>query len=127
MVKILVVEDHPVMRPTLRDLLELEGYSVAVTVDGMDALSYLEKDKADLVITDFRMPRMDGLDLLKSLRADPRYLRLPVLMFTAVADPDICVQALAAGANEFLIRPITVRALLEAVQRLTPAWQNSMS
>jgi two-component system, chemotaxis family, chemotaxis protein CheY len=118
MPSILVVEDHPVMRPTLRDLLALEGYTVQTAEDGHDALRHLERHAFDLIITDFMMPELDGLGLLKTLRADDRFTRMPVLMFTAAANPEIRAQVMAAGADDFLLRPITAQDLLRAVQRL---------
>ena len=118
MPNILLVEDHPVMRPTLRDLLALEGYAVQTAEDGLDALRQLEDRPFDLIITDFMMPQMDGLGLLKALRANARFQRMPVLMFTAAADPDVREKVMAAGADSFLLRPITAQALLLTVQRL---------
>ncbi len=118
MPSILVVEDHPVMRPTLRDLLQLEGYRVCTAVHGGDALTRLEEEPVDLVITDFMMPELDGLTLLQTLRADERYAKLPVLMFTAAANPEIRARVMAAGADDFLLRPITPQDFLVAVRRL---------
>lgn len=123
MIKILVVEDHPVMRPTLRDLFQLEGYDVITAIHGRDALEKLSGAHVDLVITDFMMPKMDGLVLLKSLRSDPRYADLPILMFTANANPELQSKAIAAGVSGFLIRPITVQELLETVEQLLPVLQ----
>jgi CheY-like chemotaxis protein len=115
---ILIVEDHPIMRPALRDLLALEGHTVLTAVDGRDALRQLECAQVDLIITDFMMAEMDGLCLLKALRADGQFKHTPILMFTATATPDVREQAMSAGADDFLLRPITAQDLLLAVQRL---------
>jgi CheY-like chemotaxis protein len=120
MPNILVVEDHPVMRPTLRDILALEGYQVETAENGQDALRQLERASIDLIITDFVMPGLDGLGLLKALRADERFKRVPILIFTAAANPDVRAQVMAAGADDFLLRPITAQDLLLTVQRLLP-------
>ncbi len=118
MPNILVVEDHPIMRPTLRDILALEGHTVQTAEDGRGALRLLEQHPVDLVITDFMMPEMDGLGLLKALRADARFERTPVLIFTAAANPNVRERVMAAGADDFLLRPITAQNLLLTVQRL---------
>ncbi len=120
MAQILLVEDHPIMRPTLRDLLQLEGHVVVTAIDGKDALARLSEADFDLVITDFLMPRLDGLGLVRALRSDRRYTSLPVLMFTATATPDISNAALEAGVDEFLLRPITPQHLFASVRRLLP-------
>jgi len=106
------------MRPALRDLLALEGHTVWTAEDGRDALRQLERKHIDLIITDFMMSEMNGLGLLKALRADARFEHTPVLMFTATANPGVRDQAMNAGADDFLLRPITARDLLLAVQRL---------
>jgi CheY-like chemotaxis protein len=118
MPNILVVEDHPIMRPALRDILALEGYHVQTAENGRDALQRLERDVVDLIITDFIMPKLDGLGLLKAVRADSRLMDIPVLMFTSAANPDIRTQVMEAGADDFLLRPITAQNLLLTVRRL---------
>lgn len=112
---ILIVEDHPIMRPTLRDLLRLEGYSVLTAGDGLEALDLLHREQVDLVITNFTLPKLDGLELLKILRSDIKYQELPILVFTAVALPTVRDDVLATGANAFLLRPITPQMLFDAV------------
>ncbi|HEY89573.1 MAG TPA: response regulator [Thermoflexia bacterium] len=115
MFTILVVEDHPIMRPTLRDLLRLEGYTVVTAMHGFEALDRLRVTPVDLVITNFALPELDGLELLKIIRADVNYQNLPVLVFTAIALPEVRGRVMAAGANDFLLRPITPQMLFEAI------------
>ncbi|MGC9398022.1 MAG: response regulator [Anaerolineae bacterium] len=117
MPSILIVEADPVMRPTLCDLLTLEGYEVRAARSGQEALRQLERHPTDLVITDFILPEMNGLDLLKALRADARWGDTPVLMFTSTADPVVRAQVMEAGADDFLLQPITVQDLLLTVRR----------
>ncbi len=112
---ILIVEDHPIMRPTLRDLLRLEGYTVVTATHGFEALEQLQSAQVDLVITNFALPELDGLELLKIMRADVDYQNLPVLVFTAMALPEVRGSVMAAGANDFLLRPITPQMLFDAV------------
>ncbi|MEA3310497.1 MAG: response regulator [Chloroflexota bacterium] len=115
MFTILVVEDHPILRPTLRDLLRLEGYTVVTATHGFEALERLQSVPVDLMITNFVLPELDGLELLKVMRADKRYQNLPVLVFTAAALPEVRDSVMAAGANDFLLRPITPQMLLDAI------------
>ncbi|MBN1877752.1 MAG: response regulator [Anaerolineae bacterium] len=118
MANILVVEDHPLMRPTLCDLLKLEGYGVVMAAHGREALDLLKDRAVDLVVTDCVMPELDGIGLVRQLRANKQYEALPILMFTANEDPSIQGRALEVGATAFLVRPITVAELLGTIQKL---------
>lgn len=79
-VRILLVEDDADLRDVLQALLESQGYSVGAAGDGLEALSRLDLEPFDLVVTDYRMPRMDGMALITSLRADPAHGGLPVVL-----------------------------------------------
>ena len=118
MTNIMLVEDNLIMRAALRDLLRLQGYNVVTAVHGREALDRLGESAVDLLVTDFLMPEMDGLILLQNLRSDERYQSLPVIMFTAHVDPEIQKNVMAAGANDFLVRPITIDELVAAIQRV---------
>lgn len=113
---ILIVEDHPIMRSTLCDLLKLEGYQIVTAADGREALTRLEEFPIDLVLTDCLMPNMDGLTLLQTLRDDERYSGLPIIMFTANGDLLTRARALAQGADAFLVRPITFERVTQAIK-----------
>jgi len=96
---ILVVDDEPVVREALRRLLSLDGYDVVVAVSGDEALSCIPRQGFDVIVSDIRMPGLNGLQLLERLRAaNPR---VGVILVTAYADVDTAVEALRLGANDF--------------------------
>jgi two-component system, chemotaxis family, chemotaxis protein CheY len=116
---ILVVDDSAAVRIRVADVLIRYGYSVLEAVDGMNALEILAKDPdVALVVADLHMPRMDGLDLLRNLRRDRKYLALPVIMQTMEAQASAMTKARQAGATGWLIKPVSESALVRAVERL---------
>jgi len=122
MSRILVVDDERSMREFLKILLEKEKHSVETAADGSAALKYVSKDDFDLVITDIRMPVMDGLTFL----AEAKQLRpeLPVIMITAFASPEDAVKAMQEGAFDYITKPFKVeeinRVVSTATSRKTP-------
>src|SRR5206468_6069957 len=113
---ILVVDDEPVVREALRRLLSLDGYDVAVAVSGDDALSCIPRQGFDVIVSDIRMPGLNGLQLLERLRAaNPR---VGVILVTAYADVDTAVEALRLGANDFLLKPFEMDDLRRSVERV---------
>jgi CheY-like chemotaxis protein len=102
--KILVVDDEPAVCHVLKDFLESRGYGVAVAYNGPEALEAYEKERPDVVLLDIRMPGMDGMEVLRRLKAfDPR---ASIIMVTAVHEEDIAKEALAQGAFEYITKPI---------------------
>jgi two-component system chemotaxis response regulator CheY len=126
MSKALIVDDSKSTRMILgRILLEL-GYEVCEAVNGEDALKVIESKKAavNLVLVDWSMPQMNGLDLVKHLRRNPELASLKVIMVTTETDVDHIVSALEAGANEYIMKPFTkdiIRDKLELVGILPAA------
>ena len=112
---ILVVEDDPNLREAVCDTLELAGQSVVSAAGGEEALRLLDAQSVALVVSDVRMMPMDGITLLKEIRN--RYPHLPVVLMTAFADVDRAVEAMRAGACDFLLKPFEPKALLEHVAR----------
>jgi two-component system, NtrC family, response regulator PilR len=107
--KILVVDDEASMREFLEIFLGKEGYQITTAPGGREAVGYLESHPFDLVITDLRMPDMDGLAVLKKAKAvDPS---LPVLMITAYASPETAVEAMKEGALDYVTKPFNVEAV----------------
>src|SRR4051812_48325639 len=101
--RVLVVDDEPSARSGLEKLLQQEGYNVDVAADGMGALVIAAESPPDVVITDLKMPKMDGVALLTKLREqDPD---LPVLVVTAFGDVGSAVTAMRAGAADYLTKP----------------------
>jgi two-component system chemotaxis response regulator CheY len=113
----MVVDDSRAMRMILsRNLAEM-GYDVCAAADGAEALALL-REEISLILVDWNMPRMNGLELLKSLRADPRYASVKVMMVTTETELDQMVKALAAGANEYVMKPFTKEILEDKLRML---------
>jgi CheY-like chemotaxis protein len=115
---ILVAEDEPEIRANLQRLLRLEGYRVRVVADGRAALAALQEHTPDLLLTDAMMPELDGEALLRMLRADARYGKLPVLLLTARADAEDHARALQAGASAVVTKPFQRAVLLDCIRGL---------
>ena len=116
--KVLVVEDEPDLRICTRDTLRLAGYRVVEADDGPQALLVARGEPLGLVLLDLRLPSMDGLELLRALRADPATQGVPVIVLSATADDAERAQARASGAADYLVKPVGADALLGAVGRL---------
>jgi putative two-component system response regulator len=99
----LVVDDEPRLRQVLSHLMRADGFECAEAANGEDALAILEQHPAVLVMSDVRMPRMDGIELLRQIRT--RWPSTAVVMITAVADVDVAVSCLAIGAMDYLTKP----------------------
>ena len=117
--KFLVVDDFSTMRRIVRNLLKELGYSnVDEAEDGAMALSKLKNEQFDFVISDWNMPVMNGLDMLKSIRADATLAKLPVLMVTAEAKKENIIAAAQAGANGYVVKPFTAATLDEKLSKI---------
>ena len=117
--KFLVVDDFSTMRRIVRNLLKELGYSdVDEAEDGIQALQKLKSEKFDFVVTDWNMPNMDGLDLLKAIRADAALSSLPVLMVTAEAKKENIIAAAQAGASGYVVKPFTAATLDEKLSKI---------
>ena len=116
--KALIVDDSKTIRILLRRILCELGCEVCEAVDGEDALKVIEAEKAavTLVLTDWNMPVMNGLDLIKNLRQDPKLASLKVIMVTTETEVDHIVSALEAGANEYVMKPFTKDILREKLE-----------
>lgn len=114
---ILVVEDSSTNRRILSYTLQQAGYAVVLAHDGQEALAMLPSTTCDLIISDIAMPEMDGLELLKQVRADRIRQGLPFVMLTASGQDDDRMQARAAGASEFLTKPVSSQELIATVRR----------
>jgi two-component system chemotaxis response regulator CheY len=117
--KILVVDDYSTMRRIVKNLLHDLGYpDVQEADDGKTALPMLQGGSFDFLITDWNMPGMPGLELLKAVRADPRLAKIPVLMVTAEAKREQIVEAAQAGVNGYVIKPFTAQTLGEKLEKI---------
>ncbi|WP_136805435.1 sigma-54-dependent transcriptional regulator [Desulfosediminicola flagellatus] len=114
MFQILVVDDERSMRDFLKILLTKEGHQVTTAPNGEEGLDYLQNSKCDLVITDIRMPGMDGLELLESIKEHSP--DLPVIMITAFASPNDAVQAMKHGAFDYISKPFNVDEIKSVIK-----------
>ncbi|MGA3332912.1 MAG: response regulator [Terracidiphilus sp.] len=115
MVKALVVDDSRAVRMLLAKTLKELGYEVREAANGREALEVIEAEKSTLtlVLADWNMPEIDGLDMLKRLRQNPAFSSLAVVMVTTETEIDRIAEALEAGANEYVMKPFTPDILVE--------------
>ena len=121
MATILIAEDNRVNQRVLMFTLRKEGYNVVTAIHGREALENMEQYEVDLVIADIEMPEMDGVTLVKHLRADRRYAKLPVIVLTASAENEDHSTAMAAGADNVLTKPSSSQELISAVNSMLNA------
>jgi two-component system, chemotaxis family, chemotaxis protein CheY len=114
--KILVVDDFSTMRRIIKNILREIGYNnVDEADDGSTALEKLKGGNFDFVVTDWNMPNMPGIELLKAIRQDDKLKATPVLMVTAEAAKENVVMAVQAGVNNYIVKPFTAAALKERI------------
>jgi len=117
--KFLVVDDFSTMRRIIKNLLNDLGYqNVQEADDGQTALPILQAGGIEFLVTDWNMPGMPGLDLLKAVRSDPKLAKLPVLMLTAEAKREQIVEAAQAGVSGYVIKPFTAITLKEKIDKI---------
>ena len=120
--RFLVVDDYSTMRRIVKNLLHDLGYpNVAEADDGKTALPMLQGGGYDFVVTDWNMPGMPGLDLLKNVRADAALAGMPVLMLTAEAKREQIVEAAQAGVSGYVIKPFTAETLKQKLDKILDA------
>lgn len=117
--KILIVDDFSTMRRIIKNLLRDLGFNnTAEANDGQTALPMLKSGNFDFLVTDWNMPGMDGLTLLKTVRSDEDLCDMPVLMVTAEAKRDQIVVAAEAGVNGYVVKPFTAATLKEKIEKI---------
>ncbi|ADC89142.1 response regulator receiver protein [Thermocrinis albus DSM 14484] len=117
--KFLVVDDMSTMRKIVKTLLNQLGYTnVDEAENGRDALAKLRSSSYDLVLLDWNMPEMDGLELLKAIRADDSLRHIPVIMITAEAKKENVLAAIQAGANNYIVKPFTLETLRDKLEKV---------
>lgn len=117
--KILIVDDFSTMRRIIKNLLKDLGFTNTQEADdGSTALPMLKANDFDFLITDWNMPGMTGIDLLKAVRADEALSHMPVLMVTAEAKREQIVAAAQAGVNGYVVKPFTAQALKEKIEKI---------
>ena len=116
---ILVVDDFSTMRRIISNVLRQLGYeNIVEAEDGTKALAILDTQQIDFVITDWNMPQMSGLDLLKAIRANKDKKNIPVLMVTAEAMQENIIAAAQAGVNNYIVKPFDAKTLSEKINKI---------
>ncbi|HTP12465.1 MAG TPA: response regulator [Bacteroidota bacterium] len=114
---ILVVDDSPTVRKFVSVSLEMQGFSVMTACDGMDALEQLPKKKFGLLITDLNMPNMDGFELIRSLRENPDYKDLPVIILTSLSDQANKQEGSKLGVISYVVKPFSLEKIQYEVSK----------
>lgn len=116
----IVIDDSSAMRMILKRIMTNLGFTVTLAVHGKDALDKLAEAEQEVVVAliDWNMPEMNGLEFIQTVRADPRYSNLTLMMVTTESEQSQMVRALAAGAHEYLIKPFTPVAVAEKLELL---------
>ncbi|HSM73277.1 MAG: response regulator [Desulfobacteraceae bacterium] len=118
-IKILIVDDFATMRRILKNILKKIGFTQIIEADdGSNALKVLEKEKVDLVISDWNMPKMTGIEFLKAVRANTAFKDLPFLMVTAEAQKQNIIEAVQAGVSNYVVKPFTEEVITEKLAKI---------
>jgi len=118
-IKILVVDDFSTMRRIIKNLLRDLGFNNVVEADdGKTALPILQQGGIQFLVTDWNMPGMTGIDLVKVVRADPNLKSIPILMVTAEAKREQIIAAAQAGVNGYVVKPFTAAVLKEKLEKI---------
>jgi two-component system chemotaxis response regulator CheY len=116
--RILVVDDDPTTRKVLSLYLKAKGHQVVTAENGLDGLEKLGTQAVNLIMSDLNMPYMDGIEFVKNVRANPEWANIPVLMVSTEADPEEQQLAFGAGANGYLVKPVTAEMVNEKIKEL---------
>jgi two-component system chemotaxis response regulator CheY len=116
--KILVVDDFKNSLAVLKMTLEMKKYEVATATNGQEALALLKSQKFDLLVTDFNMPVMNGLELVKNLKSDPTFSRFPVMVVSTEIDENKKKEAFKAGVTFWLKKPFNAEQFIKAVEKI---------
>lgn len=118
-IRILCVDDFATMRRILKNILKQLGFTnITEADDGTTALEELKKGRFDLIISDWNMPKMSGLELLKTVRSMDDYKNIPFLMVTAEAQKQNVVEAVQAGVSNYVVKPFTAEAISEKIEKI---------
>ena len=118
---VLLAEDNEANIITITSYLEAKGYRMVLARDGLEAIAAAKLHQPDLILMDIQMPKMDGLEAIKNIRSEPQFTKLPIIALTALAmtgDREKCIKA---GANDYLAKPIRLRALAQLIQAFLSA------
>jgi two-component system chemotaxis response regulator CheY len=117
--KVLVVDDFATMRRIVKGVLKQLGFSDIIEAEnGSSALDELKKEKVGLIVSDWNMPKMTGLDLLKAVRGDERLKSIPFIMVTAEGQKENVLEAVKAGVSNYIVKPFTPETFNEKLQKV---------
>jgi two-component system chemotaxis response regulator CheY len=117
--KVLVVDDFATMRRILRNILKQIGFKNIIEADdGKSALKELKKEKVDLILCDWNMPEMSGIELLKNIRSDNELKGIPFVMVTAESQKDNIVDAVKSGVSNYIVKPFTAETIAEKLNKV---------
>lgn len=119
--KVLVVDDSVSVRQQVRVTLEQQGFEVVEACDGLEGVATIASGNLDCVVCDVNMPNMNGIEMIKKVKADGANEALPILMLTTEGAKELIMQAKAAGASGWIVKPFKADLLVAAVQKLTLA------
>ncbi len=118
-IRVLVVDDFATMRRILKNILkQLDFKNLVEADDGTTAWEVLEEQSIDLIISDWNMPKMSGIELLKKVRASDKYKKTPFLMVTAEAQKQNVIEAVQAGVSNYVVKPFTAEAIFEKLDKI---------
>ena len=118
MKRILIVDDAITMRQLVAATLKSAGYEVVDARDGVDALKKLETGRFNLIVSDVNMPNMDGMELIKTLKSDPKYKFIPIVVLTKEDSPEMKRKGQAAGAKAWVVKPFKPNTILEVIKKI---------
>jgi DNA-binding response OmpR family regulator len=116
--RVLVVEDSPTITSVVKYFLELDGFEVLLAGDGLVGLEVARREHPDLIVSDVNMPEMGGVAMVKALRLDPRMSDVCILMLTSESSVECEAEVLAAGADDYILKPVEPRRLAARVKAL---------
>ena len=118
-IKILIVDDFATMRKILKNILKQIGFKNIIEADdGKSALKILKKESFDLILSDWNMPKISGLELLNSVRSDSKLKNIPFVMVTPEAQKDNILEAVKAGVNSYIVKPFTAETVGEKINKV---------
>jgi two-component system chemotaxis response regulator CheY len=117
--KILVIDDFSTMRRIVKNILKQLGFeNIEEAEDGVQAYSKLQNGGFGFVVSDWNMPNMDGIELLRKVRSDPALKDIPFLMVTAEAEKEKVIEAIKSGVNNYIVKPFTAEVLKEKMDKI---------
>lgn len=116
--KILIVDDDKTTRKLLSLYLKGKGYEIVTAENGLDAMEKLGMDSINLIVSDMNMPYMDGIELTKTLKTDPTWKHIPIIMVTTEADEDERTKALEAGVDDYLVKPTNADQITDSIKKI---------